>query len=369
MVDGKQPPGIIAAATVRKQSDPILQTVGRERVVVLGGGVTGLTSALMLARANFNVEVWQSARGMAPPNWVWEYPPYHVEPEEAALRWARVSFSSFSTLARQEPESHVHMTPVIVLSTERLPPNPGKSFLPHFKEGGAALQEARRLVWGKEEPRRKYTDAVHYHAPVCNSVKYLAWLRHRIEVMGGSVLTRTVASIDEAVAAAGGAVVVNCSGLASHELVPDNAVYPCRGQLLHVEAPWVTTAVFDDANGGYVIPFPGSDLELGGTAEDGATERKLNGATAERILRDNVRMIPSLAAAEVGDGYVGLRPCRKGGVRLELEWRSRGGSGQAKAAVVHNYGHGGAGMCLSYGCAEDVVALVRGRFNRTMSSL
>ena len=77
------------------------------------------------------------------------------------------------------------------------------------------------------------------------------------------------------------------------------------------------------------------------------------------MLQDNVDMIPSLAKAAVGDGWVGLRPAREGGVRLELEWRNASnGSGDVKA-VVHNYGHGGAGMCLSYGCAEDVVKLVQ----------
>ena len=52
-------------------------------VVVLGGGVSGLTSALMLLRAGFkHVTVWTDKFGMAPPNWVWEFPPYHVLPEQ-----------------------------------------------------------------------------------------------------------------------------------------------------------------------------------------------------------------------------------------------------------------------------------------------
>lgn len=47
-------------------------------------------------------------------------------------------------------------------------------------------------------------------------------------------------------------------------------------------------------------------------------------------------------------------------MRLELEWRLVGGKG--KTAVIHNYGHSGAGMCLSYGCADEVVKLVREAF-------
>ena len=46
---------------------------------------------------------------------------------------------------------------------------------------------------------------------------------------------------------------------------------------------------------------------------------------------------------------VGLRPFRKSGVRLEKE---KLGDGRT---VIHNYGHGGSGFTLSWGCAEEVV--------------
>ena len=48
---------------------------------------------------------------------------------------------------------------------------------------------------------------------------------------------------------------------------------------------------------------------------------------------------------------VGLRPFRKSGVRLERDQLSDG------RTVIHNYGHGGAGFTLSWGCAEEVCGL------------
>ncbi|HMC79917.1 MAG TPA: FAD-dependent oxidoreductase, partial [Acidimicrobiia bacterium] len=48
---------------------------------------------------------------------------------------------------------------------------------------------------------------------------------------------------------------------------------------------------------------------------------------------------------------VGLRPFRRDSVRLEREPGAR---------VIHNYGHGGSGVTLSWGCAEEVSALVKG---------
>jgi len=287
---------------------------------------------------------------MTPPNMVWEYPPYHVEPKDKALGWARKTFDSFMELTTN-PDSNVHVIPVIVVSKEPLEPNPGKDFLPHYKEGHEALEEARRLLWATEPTQRKYVDAHHYHAPVINAANYLEWLTKRVVDLGGVVVRRTVQSLDEVLSVMAADVLVNCSGLGSKDLVPDPGVYPCRGELLHVNAPWVKAAVFDDLDNGYVIPCPGAELELGGTADDHTYERRLDPATRDRMLKDNIEMIPSLARGEVGDGWVGLRPCRSGGVRLELEWRQQ-------IPVVHNYGHGGAGMCLSYGCAKEVTQIV-----------
>lgn len=52
---------------------------------------------------------------------------------------------------------------------------------------------------------------------------------------------------------------------------------------------------------------------------------------------------------------VGLRPLRTSGVRLEREDVSM----STGVPVVHNYGHGGSGITLHWGCAEEAVSLVR----------
>jgi len=65
-----------------------------------------------------------------------------------------------------------------------------------------------------------------------------------------------------------------------------------------------------------------------------------------------------LPSPDFSDGNVlryvaGIRPYRRGGFRLESEELLDG------RHLVHNYGHGGAGVTLSWGCAEEVHALVR----------
>jgi len=68
--------------------------------------------------------------------------------------------------------------------------------------------------------------------------------------------------------------------------------------------------------------------------------------TTAAILERCCALEPGLAGARVLSVGVGLRPGRPT-VRLESERRG------AKT-VVHDYGHGGAGVTLSWGCAAEV---------------
>ncbi len=89
------------------------------------------------------------------------------------------------------------------------------------------------------------------------------------------------------------------------------------------------------------------------------------GAVALRALAapDNLRHgeilpDPDFALLRESEPYViGVRPHRKGGVRLELEAAPLQ-TPAGKKHVIHNYGHGGAGITLSWGCASVVTDLV-----------
>jgi D-amino-acid oxidase len=69
------------------------------------------------------------------------------------------------------------------------------------------------------------------------------------------------------------------------------------------------------------------------------------------MLMRAVATVPELQKASVRRHRVGLRPARPA-VRLETEQRD-------DATIVHCYGHGGSGVTLSWGCADDVLAVVR----------
>jgi D-amino-acid oxidase len=102
----------------------------------------------------------------------------------------------------------------------------------------------------------------------------------------------------------------------------------------------------------YVLPRP-DVVVLGGTAEAGDWERRPREETTRSILERTLRLQPQLAGAELVGTAVGFRPARAA-VRLEREETSDG------RPLVHDYGHGGSGFTLAWGCADEVAALVLG---------
>jgi D-amino-acid oxidase len=148
-------------------------------------------------------------------------------------------------------------------------------------------------------------------------------------------------------------IVVNCTGLGSRELADDKLMHAVRGQVVILPNPGID--YFFQDNGiseelTYFIPHP-SQLVLGGCAvpHDESLEPDLE--LAARIVERCAAIEPSLRALPVLELRTGLRPVREL-VRLEVDM-SYG------RPVIHNYGHGGSGLTLSWGCASTVLAFVR----------
>src|SRR6185369_12678591 len=95
-----------------------------------------------------------------------------------------------------------------------------------------------------------------------------------------------------------------------------------------------------------------NDCILGGTAEEGNWSLEPDPATAQAIIERCSRLAPEVKQSQVVEHLVGLRPGRKA-VRLEAE-----PGPDNTSLVVHNYGHGGAGVTLSWGCADEVVEII-----------
>ena len=97
--------------------------------------------------------------------------------------------------------------------------------------------------------------------------------------------------------------------------------------------------------------FPhGERLILGSVAQEDDWDIEPRAEDAAGILERCAAREPRVRDAQILEHQVGLRPVRD---VVRVEAQSLGA-----ARLVHNYGHGGTGVGLSWGCAREVVALI-----------
>ncbi|MFB6614861.1 FAD-dependent oxidoreductase [Streptomyces sp. NPDC085524] len=311
------------------------------KAVVIGAGVAGLTTAVSLAESGMDVRVDADqppgATTSAAAGAMWD--PYLVEPRDMVERWSRETLMVLNELSTD------------ARTGIRLVEGTHESRIPRDMPEWGALVEAR--VCPVEELRRGYAVGWRYRAPLVDMPRYLDYLVRRLAKAGGRMRRHHYATLDEALCEA--PVVVNCSGAGARLLADDASVEAVRGQLVVVENPGVRSFFCDDTPDAQelVYIYPHSDvLVLGGTADHGNWERRPDPAAAREIVRRCAAVEPSVAGARVLEHRVGLRPVRKQ-VRLEEERHE-------DTLLLHNYGHGGAGVTLSWGCAREITERVRG---------
>jgi D-amino-acid oxidase len=341
-------------------------TAGRDRyrrgvtdpavdAVVLGAGVIGLTTGVCLAEAGLCVVI----RAAQPPQQttsavagaIWG--PHLVEDSARVTRWCADTLTTFTSLASQ-PGTGVHL-----VSGREVSPAPYA-----FPAAAARLGGLGEISpCGPADLPAGFTAGWRYTAPVCSMPVYLEYLLTRFRRAGGQLRTASapVASLAAAIRDTTAPVIVNCTGIGAHALVPDLALTPVRGQVVIAENPGLTEFFigFDHnaaevAELAYIFPHDGR-VVLGGAEIAGDWSLEPEPSTAERILRDCAAIEPRLAGVPIIEHLVGLRPFRPE-VRLEA---GPVPAHDGERLLVHSYGHGGAGITLSWGCAREVAALIQ----------
>jgi len=334
--------------------------------IVIGAGAQGLSCALKLldTQAFRSVEVVFAAAGMVPPNALWELPCYNVEPQELVDRWALSSFADylmFLELFGAEETGITFPVRFYGLSRSKLAsPHPFRHLLKNFKTGPEVLREVELQAATNGTAHLTYADAEAYDALTLNTRKHFAFLRKLIEEKGGTFRQTEITSPDELNAD----VIVNCCGIDAFSLEKDKKVFPIRGIVAHADLCHVKCAMSDAESHSYAIPAIGQELEIGGTAEKGNWNRKASQSQVEDLFTRAREMIPAISQRnpEHADVWTGLRPGREGGVRFETEFLK-------DKFVIHNYGHGGAGVITSLGAAQDVAAIALDFVSRKKSKL
>lgn len=317
---------------------PRVPDVDSSRIAIIGAGVSGLTCAVLFAERGYRPTIFACHSGQettsAAAAAIWF--PYDAEPSDQVALWSLQTLETLREISR-DPSSGVATVELRVFARRGIIERP--SWAPAL---GARQLEAAELKPGV------FTSGYSVHVPVVDTTVYLDYLRERAHVAGAtfsnSVTLGSLAEIDSRYG-----VVVNCSGAGARILVGDDDLQPHRGQIAVVgklDLPYAV--VCDDPPLMYAIPRR-NDCVLGGTNDISGNAEADPGDTS-RILAEAARVL-DIAAPDVMQERVGLRPYRRSGVRLERQQLADG------RTVIHNYGHGGSGFTLSWGCAEAVFAL------------
>jgi D-amino-acid oxidase len=314
-------------------------------VAVIGAGVSGLTCSVLLAEAGYGTVIFAGETGQettsAAAAAIWF--PYDAEPVDKIIPWALETYRTLVALA-DDKISGVSMIELRTFSRT------AGIQIPDWADGLGA----RHLPLSGQEVKPPglgdiFRSGFTVDVPLTNTTIYLDYLAQRFADAGGRVHGGVHFENVEEVSRDFD-LVVNCSGIGARKLAADSGLEPHRGQVVIVPKQDLACAIVcDDAPLMYAIPRD-NDCVFGGSNEVSA-DREANFETTVRILSECSRVLKIEPPKILGE-RVGLRPYRRAGVRLER--------GQLKdgRAVIHNYGHGGSGFTLSWGCAREVRDLI-----------
>ena len=338
-----------------------------KRVAIVGAGVIGLSSAYHLVTKFKNAVTVTVIAEEFTPNTTSDKAGGFIQPvdfnnashdanktEELRIQqWTVDTFNHLHSLYKSKIAAAIHLCLVsgykFVDTSTQLPWR--KNLVLGFRSFSATSPELKML--NITQPYRSKTVWA-FSTYILDCRHYLPWLMNEFLKNGGTVEQRRLSSLDEL---QNYDVIINCSGLGAVELVGDSEVYPVRGQTVLVRAPWIKQFIVvagKDINNVMVYVMPRFDhVVLGGTAQRDNWSETVDPVTSEAILYACTTILPALEGAEVIGALVGRRPVRKGTVRLEMEKKREG-----TQLVIHNYGHGGQGVTLHWGCALEVGRII-----------
>lgn len=324
------------------------------QVLVLGCGIIGLSTSITLAQRGYSVTIW--ARDV-PPNTtsnkaaaVWY--PFLASPPEKVSKWSSETLKHYLDEAVHDPSSGVLKQQTLEVFKEV------QKSEPYWKE---LVPTARRAF--KDELGAGYVDGFTVvEGVVVDTDIYLDYLVNKVKKLGIQIIIKEVKDIQETFDKY--CIVVNCTGLGSRELLKDDTIFPTRGQTVIVKNKAQQYSIMDDGCAAdelvYIVPRTHNTV-LGGTAQENDWNTEPNAKDTEDIIRKARLLSPHFGDVEIVQVKVGLRPTRPT-IRLEPEYFQYG---KDKKLVVHNYGHGGSGYTVAWGCAQEVAAILETHTRRS----
>ncbi|POY74377.1 hypothetical protein BMF94_2571 [Rhodotorula taiwanensis] len=374
-----------------QRTPPVTQLDPPRHAVVVGAGVIGLSTAIRLLEAGYRVDLVARDLPGDPLSIEFTSPwagAHHVSVANGAdmrlHQFDARTFKVMSDLIRSDPD-----VPLFFAKQTEYREEPEPTEGPGQHAGQLALMSRYHPNFRWLAPGELPTGiacGAEFTCILIHTPDYLAYLVGRVKHLGGRIhrcgaLASLAAALEVDPSLSSADLVINCTGLGARTLVPDAKVFPTRGQLVIVEAPWISQGItrLGPAREGqprvydYTIPRPKTGhVVLGGCAEQNNWDPNPRADMTRRIKERCLALQPELLPPDKRTGgtiddlrvvreAVGLRPTREGGIRLEVELL-RTAAGR-EIPLVHNYGHGGYGFQSSWASAEAAVELAGRSFD------
>ncbi|XP_021942982.1 D-aspartate oxidase [Folsomia candida] len=325
------------------------------KIVIVGCGINGLSSAIRIQDEFPAAEITIISDKFTPETTsdgaagIWGPYLLGTTPANDVYRWSKETHN-FLRDTWKSPEGGlmgVSMLPCFRVSSDDDFAVPDWSDVVY---GFRSLTQQELQKLGKPSLKKGYG----FVTFTCEGRKLLPYLLNKFKMRGGQILKAKVQDLHTLGKAYD--IVVNCTGLAARDLVPDETVQPKRGQIIRVNSPDIKWAILnDDDDGNYIIPNQDS-VVLGGTHQEGDWNCTTYQEDTTFIKTGCAAIIPSVQDAPLIREWVGLRPGRPS-VRLDMEVIQH--PGEKPWFLCSNYGHGGSGLTLFWGCAKDTADLVK----------
>ncbi|CAJ0586819.1 unnamed protein product, partial [Mesorhabditis spiculigera] len=321
------------------------------KVAIVGEGVVGLSTALTVRERHPNAKIniisdrkFEQACSYGPAGLFRIDAPKNKE-------YGRVTFHRFEELCKKYPGSRTGLK----LLSGHIQSDDKERLASQEKSMGDIVYNFRwltqREIDGMWENPNKYV--IHYTAYASEGSIYVPFLKSLCLDKGINFEHRPIKKIDEL----GNEyeVVFNCAGIDGGKLAgDDDTMVPSRGVVLEVEAPWHKHFNYRNFDT-FTIP-KNNTVAIGTVKVMGDGRLEITQADRDDIMARYLKLHSAMKDAKVVKEWVGLRPERPAGVRIERQQRETP-SGQ-KFTVVHNYGHGPNGFTLSWGTAQAAAKLI-----------
>jgi len=310
-----------------------------KETIVLGAGVIGLTTALTLQEKNIPVKIVtaklpaETTSAVAAAIWL----PYEVKPFDKVKKWSSISYDIYKSLCSNSGAGVKMVDMTIIIEKEE--DAWWKDVLP--------TDSIREAV--PEELPGEHKIGYVLKVPMIETHLHLQYLLDKFKSSGGKLEVRAVQRLAEFNEET---TVVNCTGLAAKQLTGDDALYPIQGQIVYLKPDSKLKCIVSEIAEGvnkdqlaYIIPRSDHTV-LGGTARVNKDNLEATNEEAKAIIERCLKLDDKIDAGRFVSTQVGLRPGRSE-IRLEREKN-----------IIHNYGHGGGGYTVSWGCATSVLDLM-----------